>query len=47
MDTAAQGFWAAIHGVTSLLIAHKDFPFVARKQLIDFTIETMIEGLLM
>ena len=45
VDTAAQGFWAAIHGVTSLLIAHKDFPFVARKQLIDFTIETMIEGL--
>lgn len=45
VDTAAQGLWAAVHGVTSLLIAHEDFPFVPRKKLIDHTINTMIEGL--
>lgn len=46
VDTAAQSFWAAIHGVTSLLIAHKDFPFVARTKLIEHTIDAMIGGLL-
>lgn len=45
VDTAAQGLWAAVHGVTSLLIAHEDFPFVPRKKLIEHTINTMVEGL--
>lgn len=45
VDTAAQGLWATIHGVTSLLIVHHDFPFVARAKLIDHTIETTIRGL--
>ncbi len=45
IDATAQAVWAAVHGVTSLMITHKDFPFVAKKKLIDETIETMIRGL--
>jgi AcrR family transcriptional regulator len=45
VDTAAQSLWAAIHGVTSLLIVHCDFPFVPKTRLIEHTIDTMIEGL--
>lgn len=43
--TVSQTIWAAIHGVTSLLISHRDFPFVARKELIDCVIMTTIKGL--
>lgn len=47
VDVAAtsQMLWAAIHGVTSLLIVHPDFPWVNRNQLIDGMIDTMLEGL--
>ncbi len=46
-DVAAvsQTIWAAIHGVTSLLISHQDFPFVDQKVLIDKVIRTTIKGL--
>lgn len=44
-DATAQALWAAAHGLVSLLIAHPDFPFVARRTLIDHTIDTMIAGL--
>ncbi len=43
--TISQTLWAGIHGVTSLLIAHKEFPFVEKDALIDNTIETLIKGL--
>ncbi|MDM7923891.1 MAG: TetR/AcrR family transcriptional regulator [Pyrinomonadaceae bacterium] len=42
---AAQMLWAAIHGVTSLLIMHRDFPFVDRKVLVRSVVETSIKGL--
>ncbi|MBA3439854.1 MAG: TetR/AcrR family transcriptional regulator [Pyrinomonadaceae bacterium] len=45
VDTTAQALWAAVHGVTALLIVHTDFPFVAKNRLIDHTIDTMIRGL--
>lgn len=45
VDTTAQALWAAIHGVTSLLIVHCDFPFVAKSRLIEHTVDTMIVGL--
>ena len=45
IDTTAQALWAAVHGVTALLIVHTDFPFVAKNRLIDHTIDTMIGGL--
>ena len=43
--TASQAVWSAVHGVTSLLIAYPDFPWVDRDKLITQVIDTMIEGL--
>jgi AcrR family transcriptional regulator len=45
METISQTLWAGIHGVTSLLIAHTDFPFIEKDKLIDSVIDTMIAGL--
>ena len=45
VDVAAQGMWAATHGLVSLFIAHASFPWVSKKKLIDHTIDTMIAGL--
>jgi AcrR family transcriptional regulator len=45
IELASQTLWAGIHGVTSLLITHCDFPFVEREKLIDSVIETLISGL--
>ena len=41
----SQTIWAAIHGVTALLIGHQDFPFVEKEILIDSVIKTTIKGL--
>jgi AcrR family transcriptional regulator len=41
----SQALWAAVHGVTSLLIQHSGFPFVARKKLIHRVIDSMVAGL--
>jgi AcrR family transcriptional regulator len=45
IDLISQTLWAGIHGVTSLLIGHKGFPFVNKKTLINSVIDTMLEGL--
>lgn len=45
VDLTSQALWAGVHGVTSLLIGHSDFPWVSRNKLIDHLIDTMIEGL--
>lgn len=45
IEVTSQALWAGMHGVTSLLIAHEDFPWVAHKKLIDQLIDTMIRGL--
>ena len=45
VDAISQAIWAGIHGITSLLIGHVDFPFVEKDKLIDTVIETMINGL--
>jgi AcrR family transcriptional regulator len=45
VDTTAQALWAAVHGLTSLLITQRGFPFAARAALVDHTIDTMIAGL--
>jgi len=43
----SQSLWMVIHGVTSLLIVHKDcFPWVEKERLIDFTIDNAVRGLL-
>lgn len=43
--TISQTIWASLHGLTSLLIGHKDFPFVAQDKLINSVITTMVKGL--
>jgi AcrR family transcriptional regulator len=40
-----QILWAGVHGVTSLLIAHPDFPWAERGGLIDGMIDTLLGGL--
>jgi AcrR family transcriptional regulator len=43
--TTSQALWAAVHGVTALLIQQTDFPFVAQKKLIRRVIDSMVDGL--
>ncbi len=43
VDMASQSMWAAVHGVTSLLIAHPWFPWVDKDKLIDQVLE-MVES---
>jgi AcrR family transcriptional regulator len=45
VETTAQSLWAAVHGVTALLITMKGFPFVSRAALVDHTVDTLIAGL--
>ncbi|MBA3713548.1 MAG: TetR/AcrR family transcriptional regulator [Pyrinomonadaceae bacterium] len=45
VEATSQATWAAVHGLTSLLIVHPDFPWVARNKLIDSLLDTLIEGL--
>jgi AcrR family transcriptional regulator len=43
--TAAQALWAAVHGVTSLLIVHPEFPWVKKESLVDAVIDAAVDGL--
>ncbi len=43
--TVSQMIWALGHGIVSLLIAHKDFPFVDKDILTKNSIDTILEGL--
>ena len=45
VDTTSQALWAAVHGITSLLISHPHFPWVDKHRLIDRVIDVMTEGL--
>jgi AcrR family transcriptional regulator len=42
-ETTAQAIWAALHGVTSLLVVYPDFPWADREALIDQVIDTAVE----
>jgi AcrR family transcriptional regulator len=44
-DMTAQALWAAVHGLTSLLLTMPGFPALAKSALIDHTIDTLIAGL--
>lgn len=44
-ELASQMLWAGVHGITSLLIIHDDFPWVDKQELIQGTIDTMVRGL--
>jgi len=43
-DKVSQALWCAVHGVTSLLIVHPDFPWVAKDKLIDQVIDSMVDS---
>lgn len=45
LEAAAQATWAAIHGLTSLLIAHPRFPWVDRNHLVDTLVEQTMAGI--
>jgi AcrR family transcriptional regulator len=45
LETVTQSLWMVVHGVTSLLITHPNFPWADRERLIDFTIDRMTDGL--
>jgi len=45
LEATAQGLWATIHGLTSLLIAHPKFEWVERDRLIDTLIHNAVYGL--
>jgi AcrR family transcriptional regulator len=45
VDVMSQTLWAAMHGLTSILIGHSDFPFADREELINCLIETTIKGM--
>jgi AcrR family transcriptional regulator len=45
-EIISQALWSGVHGITSLLITHDPgFPWVEKKQLISFVVDTMISGL--
>lgn len=45
-ELATQTLWSSVHGLTSLLITHTSFPWIERETLIDFAINSTINGLL-
>jgi AcrR family transcriptional regulator len=45
VETTSQALWAAIHGITSLLIVHTRFPWVNKNKLVDHLINTVVDGL--
>ncbi|MEZ5288877.1 MAG: TetR/AcrR family transcriptional regulator [Vicinamibacterales bacterium] len=44
-EVAAQVLWMSVHGLVSLLVARKGFPFAPRAALIDTQVETLVRGL--
>lgn len=45
VDAVSQATWAAIHGITSLLIVKPFFPWANKDRVIDLVIDSLIEGL--
>jgi AcrR family transcriptional regulator len=44
-EIISQALWSSVHGITSLLITHDHgFPWVEKKQLISFVVDTAISG---
>lgn len=44
-DVAARATWAALHGITSLLIVQREFPWGDQEEVIDAVIDSLMEGL--
>ncbi len=45
VEMTAQALWATLHGITSLLITNKDFPWAPKEMLIEHLVDTLIAGL--
>jgi AcrR family transcriptional regulator len=45
VDLTAQALWAAVHGLTTMLITARGFPFLSQAALVDYTVDVMIAGL--
>jgi len=45
IEATSQCLWAAMHGLTSLLIVHTDFPWIEKDKLIDQMLEGVFHGL--
>jgi len=46
VDAASQALWAAVHGITSLLILRPAFPWADRNKLISQVVDAAVDGLL-
>ena len=46
VDVASQVLWAAVHGITSLLILRPAFPWADRETLIGQVVDAAVDGLL-
>ncbi|HKO57528.1 MAG TPA: TetR/AcrR family transcriptional regulator, partial [Thermoanaerobaculia bacterium] len=44
-DTASQALWAAVHGITCLLIVRPTFPWKDREAVIRRVIDSAVDGL--
>jgi AcrR family transcriptional regulator len=43
-ELASQTLWCGVHGVTSLLITHRAFPWVGKEQIIESVVDSVIAG---
>ena len=46
VEVASQALWAAVHGITSLLILRPSFPWSKKTQLIGMVVDSAVDGLL-
>jgi hypothetical protein len=44
VEETSQALWAGIHGITTLLITKKAFPFVEETRLVDRVVDVLVEG---
>jgi AcrR family transcriptional regulator len=44
VELVSQTLWAGIHGITSLLITHSDFPWVGKEKVVHSTVDTLLAG---
>lgn len=45
LETAAQSLWSAAHGITSLLIIHREFPWADVDQVVDLALGAAVRGM--
>lgn len=45
VEAASQALWAAVHGITSLLILRPGFPWAEKKKLIAMVVDSAVDGL--